>query len=39
MDSLAGVMSTQQQMDHGQSGSYDVNTAAHGPWAAWQASC
>jgi len=39
MGSPADVMSTQQHMDHGQSGRRHVNTAAHGPWAVWQTSC
>jgi hypothetical protein len=38
MGSMAGVMLTQQHMDHGQSGRHNVNTAAHGPWAVWQGS-
>jgi len=39
MDSLAGIMLTQQHMDHGQSDRHHVNTAAHGTWPVWQASC
>jgi hypothetical protein len=39
MASLTGVMSTQQHMEHGQSGRRHVNTVAHGSWSVWQASC